>query len=248
VRSLAALSPRLALAVGGFAVAAVPVTLLAYASTHGWTPLHDVDAGAAHHLHDWVVARPGVTHFFEDVGGVFNPWVLRSATVLIVIFLLVRRQRRLAAWVGVTMLAGGVLGDALKSVVARARPQLPDAVTSASGYSFPSGHALNSMVFFAVIALLVTPLVRGWGRVAVWTVAVLVVILVGFSRVALGVHYVSDVVAGWLLGAGLVGVTVAAFDAWRRSRGERVGPVLTEGVDPIGARRAVGGDAQPTPR
>jgi membrane-associated phospholipid phosphatase len=235
-----ALSPRLAVTVGAFSFAAVPVTVLAYASTHGWPPVHAVDADTARRLHAWVASRPRAVRFFEDVSQVFHPWVLRGATLVITIFLLVRRQRRLAAWIAVTMIAAGVLGDLLKNVVARARPQLPHAVASAPGYSFPSGHALNSMAFFAVLVLLVAPLLSRRGRVLAWVAAALIVLLVGFSRVALGVHYVSDVVAGWLVGGGLVGVTAAAFHAWRRSRGESVGPVLAEGVDPVGAHRAVG--------
>jgi membrane-associated phospholipid phosphatase len=234
-----ALSPRLALAVGAFCAAAVPVTVLAYASTHGWGPLHAVDADTADRLHGWAANRPGAVTFLVWVSRVFHPQVLRGATVVIVIFLLVRRERRLAAWVAVTMTAAAILGDGLKALVSRARPQLPDAVSSAPGYSFPSGHALNSIVFFAVLVLLVAPLLSGRSRVLAWTLAALLVLLVGFSRVALGVHFVSDVVAGWLVGAGLVGVTAAAFHSWRRSRGEDVGSVLVDGIDPVASQRAV---------
>ena len=231
------------MAVGALAVAAVPVTILAYASTHGWAPLHSVDAGTANHLHTWVAGRPGLARFFEDVSSVFQPQVLRAATAIIVILLLLRRQRRLAAWAGVTMIAAAVLGDGLKALVSRARPQLPNAIASAPGFSFPSGHAVNSIAFFAMLVLLVTSLLSRRVGVLVWVMATILVVLVGFSRVALGVHYVSDVVAGWLLGAGLVGVTAAAFHSWRRSRGEGSGPVLVEGVDPVGTQRAVSGES-----
>jgi undecaprenyl-diphosphatase len=153
--------------------------------------------------------------------------------------LLVRGQRRLALWAGVTMVVAGLVGDGLKTVVARARPALPDPVATAPGYSFPSGHALNSFVFFGILLLLVLPLLpRGWRWVA-WAVAVAGVLLVGFDRVALGVHYVSDVVGGWLLGAGLLALSVAAFQSWRRAEGRRKPDVLEEGVDPAGSKAAV---------
>jgi membrane-associated phospholipid phosphatase len=240
-----ALSPRLALALGAFTCAAVPVTVLAFASTHGWAPVHSVDAGTASRLHAWAADKPGVVRFLQGVSRVLHPQVLRVASAVITGLLLLRRQRRLAAWVAVTMVAAGVLGDGLKTLVARARPQLPDAVASAPGYSFPSGHALNSFVFFAVLVLLLTPLLTRRQRIVAWVVAVLLILLVGFSRVALGVHYVSDVVAGWLVGAGLVGVTAAAFHSWRRTRGEPVGSVVSEGVDPEGVRAAVSHDPEP---
>ena len=65
-------------------------------------------------------------------------------------------------------------------------------------------------------------------------------VLVGFARVALGVHYVSDVVAGWLIGAGLIAATVVAFETWRRPQARPATQVLKEGVDPAGSRAAAG--------
>jgi undecaprenyl-diphosphatase len=233
------LTPRLLLAVAGFAVAAVPVTLLAYAATHGWGPLHEVDAGAASSTHDWVARRPGMVSFLDAVAVVMHPWVLRAVLAVVVCVLLVRRQRRLALWAAVTTVVAGLLGDGLKTVVARARPVLPDPVSTAPGFSFPSGHALNSFVVLAILLLLVLPLVPRRWRWVPWAVAVGGTLLVGFDRVALGVHYVSDVVGGWLLGAGLLAVTVAAFESWRASGGRRKPHVLAEGVDPAASQAAV---------
>jgi undecaprenyl-diphosphatase len=223
----------------GFAVAAVPVTILAYAATHGWGPLHELDASAASATHDWAAGRLGVVSFLNTVAVVLHPWVLRAVMLVVIGVLLVRGQRRLALWAGVTIVVAGLLGDGLKTVVARTRPVLPDPVAQAPGYSFPSGHALNSFVFFGILLLLVLPLLpRGWRWVA-WVVTVAGTLLVGFDRVALGVHYVSDVVGGWLLGAGLLAMSVAAFQSWRGAEGRRKPDVLEEGVDPAGSRAAV---------
>jgi membrane-associated phospholipid phosphatase len=233
------LGARMTAAVIAFSLAAVPVTLLAYAASHGWGALHSLDQGAANRLHDWASARPSVVSFLESVSKVLAPGVLRIATAVIVVFLLVRRQRRLAAWVATTMVAAGVLGYVLKVVVERARPQLPDPVASAPGYSFPSGHALNSFAFFGMLLLLLMPLLSRRLRWIAWVTAAALVLLVGFARVALGVHYVSDVVAGWIVGAGVVAVTAVAFETWRRDKGESVEPVLTEGLDPESSHAAV---------
>ena len=232
------LGTRMTVAVVAFSLAAIPVTLLAYAASHGWGPLHSLDQGTADRLHNWASARPNVVSFLEAVSKVFAPGVLRIATAVIVAFLLVRRQRRLAAWAATTMVAAGALGYVLKVVVERARPQLPDPVASAPGYSFPSGHALNSFAFFAMLVLLIEPVLSHRGRWIARLVSAGIVLLVGFARVALGVHYVSDVVSGWLVAAGVVAVTTIAFETWRRDRGETVEHVISEGVDPEGSHAA----------
>jgi membrane-associated phospholipid phosphatase len=231
---------RLLLASGAFMAAAVPVAVIAYAATHAWAPLHDLDSAVATNLNVWAVTEPGAVAFLKGVSDVLDPWTLRAAAVVAVVVLFARRQRRLALWAATTVLVGSLLGFTIKLVVSRSRPSLPDAVDEAIGYSFPSGHALNSFVIIGVLALLAVPLVARRWRPFVWAVAAAAVGLVGFARVGLGVHYVSDVVAGWLLGAGLIAATVVAFDTWRRPRSRRAAEVLSEGVDPAGSQAAMG--------
>ena len=238
---LGGLTPRLVLAGGGFLLAAVPATVLAYAATHGWAPLRGLDQGTADRLHRWAVRSPGAVSAMQWVSTLLHPWALRCVAALVVAWLLVRRQVRLALWAAVAVLGAGVLDYLLKIVVHRARPALPEAVAMAPGYSFPSGHALSSIVVFGAALLIVLPLLHGAWRVVAWAGAVACVLLVGFSRVGLGVHFVSDVVAGWLIGLGWLAVTVAAFESWRRATGRPphdVVDVLGEGVDPNGSRMA----------
>ena len=237
-----ALTPRLLLAGAGFLVGVAPVAVLAYLISHGWQPLHDLDQGTAEGLHTWALSRPGAVGFLSGVSAVLHPQVLRVVAVAAAGWLALRRQRRLAVWVLVAALGSGVIDTVLKDLVRRARPALPHPVAEASGYSFPSGHALGTMVMFGVALLLVLPLLRRRAaRVSAWVVAVVAVALVGFSRVALGVHYVSDVLAGWLVGLGWLTVTVAVFESWRRSHGRRPrtpAEVVHEGVDPAASRLA----------
>ncbi len=241
-RSTTELTTRLLLAGAGFLVAVVPVALLAYLVSHGWQPLHDLDQVTADRLHTWALARPGAVSFLTGVSTVLHPQVLRVVALVVAGWLALRRQRRLAVWVVVAVLGSGVIDTVLKDVVRRSRPALPHPVAEASGYSFPSGHALGTMVVFGVVLLLVLPLLhRTAARVSAWVVAVVAVALVGFSRVALGVHYVSDVLAGWLVGLGWLAVTVAAFESWRRSHGSQPrtsAEVVHEGVDPAASRLA----------
>ncbi len=142
------------------------------------------------------------------LGGVLS---LSALTVLVVLALALRRRRRAAAVVAVTMVLSAALTIALKSVVGRDRPSA-DLVLgdlSATG-AFPSGHALNSLVFFGLLAGLVLPRVRshraGVGVVAGWLA---VSLGIGLSRIYLGYHWLTDVIAGWSLG--LVVLAVAAL-------------------------------------
>lgn len=93
------------------------------------------------------------------------------------------------------------LGPVLKAVVERPRPALSEHVVFVNSWSYPSGHSLNSM---AVLGLLTVLAVRGQSgpvrRAALAVLGAFLVVVVGFSRVYLGVHWPSDVLAGWLIG------------------------------------------------
>ncbi len=131
------------------------------------------------------------------------------------------------------MTAGGMLGFVLKLVMARARPRFDTPTATAPGFSFPSGHAFVSAVAVLVFLLVILPALPGTpARVAAWVVVGLIVFISGFDRVALRVHYVTDVLAGWLVAAALV----AAFETWRRDAGRRPHDPI-EGVDPDEAGR-----------
>jgi undecaprenyl-diphosphatase len=146
-----------------------------------------------------------------------------------------------ALWVVATMTVGGLLGALLKMLVGRHRPELPDAVARASGFAFPSGHALNATLAAGVLLLVFLPFTRDRRplRWALWTVAALVAVVTGLSRIALGVHWTSDVVGGWLLGLAVLAATTAAFRAWRARAGRRPARTDREGVEP--------GPAEPNP-
>ena len=116
----------------------------------------------------------------------FDPWVFRLVVLGVAVWLWRRGAKRLAAWAVVTMVVGGVLGVVLKLLVDRARPAFPEPVAHASGYSFPSGHALNSMLCVGVLILVFLPVLRGAGRLLAYAVGALLVLLTGFDRVALG--------------------------------------------------------------
>jgi undecaprenyl-diphosphatase len=124
-------------------------------------------------------------------------------------------------FVAVTMLGGAALNALVKAAVHRARPVLPEPVAHAGGLSFPSGHAQSVVVAFGLLLLLALPHLRGPWRGAAIGLAAAMVLAIGVSRVALGVHFVSDVLAGYVLGAAWLAAMAAAFDQWRRESGSR---------------------------
>jgi undecaprenyl-diphosphatase len=211
---------RLAVCLAAAVVLGVPFLLLALLVRDNWSPLVRLDTSVAGRMHVVALQHPWLVTLLKVISDVFDPITFRVVTTALAVLLFWRRRRRLAIWVLVTVWAAALLGVLLKAVVGRARPDLVDAVATAPGRSFPSGHALTSMVGCGVLLLLVTPLLRRrrWRAVAL-AVAILIPLVVAFARVGLGVHYLSDVVAGGLLGLGWVVVTAAAFEAWRRDVG-----------------------------
>jgi membrane-associated phospholipid phosphatase len=213
------LALRLALGLAATFGLGVPFVLLALLVRARWDPLIRLDTTIATQLHAVALDHPALVFLLKGISRVFDPITFRVVATAAAAVLLWKRRRRLAAWTLVTIWGAALIGLLLKVVVGRARPDLVDAVASAPGRSFPSGHALTSTVGAAVLLLLVTPLLsRPWRRVAIG-VAVAIPLVVGFARIGLGVHYFSDVVAGEILGLAWVIVTAAVFEAWRRDVG-----------------------------
>ncbi|QOV40103.1 phosphatase PAP2 family protein [Streptomyces ferrugineus] len=183
-----------------------------------WHPLITLDGDIAETTHRWAVDERGVTHAFRILTDwVWDPWTMRILTVAVAIWLVWRRAAR---WTAVWLLAACGLATAiqqtLKALVDRPRPVWPDPVDSAHYAAFPSGHAMTATV---VCGLLLWLLHRHGAQRAVWRTAVAVAVVsvagVGLTRVWLGVHWATDVVGGWLLGA-LVVVLAVGVHARRR--------------------------------
>jgi membrane-associated phospholipid phosphatase len=213
------LTVRLAVAAVATFALGLPFLWLAVRVREQWGPLVDLDTTVAEELNAVALRNDWLVHLMEAVSIVLGPWVLRPVVTVLAIVLLARHRPRLASWVLVTLWVGALLGVVLKLVVDRARPELTEAVATAGGRSFPSGHALGATIAVGLLALVLGSLLARRGRVLLWIGAVLAVLLVCFSRIVLGVHYLSDVTAGVVLGVAWLAVTAAAFHAWRRDVG-----------------------------
>jgi undecaprenyl-diphosphatase len=166
----------------------------------------------------WVhrFASPGMTRAMTAISLLgYNILILELAIAIAVFVFL--HWRRAAIWLAVTMAGALALDLALKSAFHRPRPT-PFFGAAPSSFSFPSGHALCSFCFYAVLAGLVATRVQSlFLRIMVGVVAAALVIAIGVSRIYLGVHYPSDVIAGYLAASMWVS-SMLFLDRWRVSR------------------------------
>ncbi|MET9717797.1 phosphatase PAP2 family protein [Streptomyces rochei] len=185
-----------------------------------WRPLIDLDDDIAGTTHRWAVEEPGITHAMRILTDwVWDTWTMRLLCAAVVLWLWFRRgDRWTAVWLGAACLLGSLLQQLLKAAVDRARPVWPDPVDSAHFAAFPSGHAMTATFVCGLLVWLVHHYGAADGvRRAALAAAVVSVAGVGVTRVWLGVHWATDVLGGWLLGA-LV-VALAALVHRRRRPG-----------------------------
>ena len=213
-----------------FVLVAVPFgLLLTQVVTDG--RLTELDTALADDLHAAVRGRPGLVSFFRALSFLGSPPWFYATVGLAAAYWWSRRRRRLTAYLAVTTLLGGAVDTVVKVVVDRPRPDLDDPVAHAFGKSFPSGHAMTSTVCYGVLLLAFLPLLPRRSRPFAMAGATLLVVAIGVSRLALGVHYLTDVLGGFVLGLAWLAAATAAFSVWRTEEGRP--PVhVTEGVEP----------------
>src|SRR5262245_29286331 len=161
------------------------------------------DSEAKEALHQHARANPALAQAAGAVTELGRKEYLVVASMGMIAFLAVLRLWRLAGiWAAVT-LGGFKLVDVLKGFYDRARPEFDDPFVFISSGSFPSGHTADAAMFYGMLAYLVIRATRriGWFTLPVFA---LIVALIGFTRIYLGAHWVSDVVGGWILGLGVV--------------------------------------------
>ncbi|MFI0089492.1 phosphatase PAP2 family protein [Streptomyces bobili] len=183
-----------------------------------WHPLLSVDGDVSRTTHRWAVADPDVTQAFRILTDwVWDPLTMRLLCAAVALWLVWRRAAWwTAVWLVTVSAVGTALQQGLKAALGRERPVWTDPVDSAHYAAYPSGHALTATV---VLGLLLWLLHRHGAGPVLWrtamSVALVSVVGVGLTRVWLGVHWPTDVVGGWLMGAMLVSLAIAAHVRWR---------------------------------
>ncbi|WP_165371556.1 phosphatase PAP2 family protein [Pseudolysobacter antarcticus] len=178
-------------------------------------PLGTLDLYVAAWLHSRVT--PGWTSVMAVVSDFGAPiTVIAIASVVATVLLYLRAHYQLLLLV-LAVPGGALLNGIIKQLIHRHRPVFDDPIQTLATYSFPSGHAMGSTVLYGTLAAIVIWQVRDW-RVSLLAIfaAALLVAWICLSRIYLGVHYLSDVAAGFLEGIVWLGVCLAAVDAVRR--------------------------------
>jgi len=194
-------------------------------------PLVRVDTSAANDLHGWVRGSPSALRVLKVVSFAGSPPWLAVVVVAAVAYVLRRRRVRLAVFLVATTLAGGLIDTVVKIAVDRDRPSLDAPVATAHGQSFPSGHAMSSTIAYGALLLVLLPALPPRARRPAVAGVVVLVAAIGFSRLALGVHYITDVLGGYALGLAWLAASTAAFSVWRVERGRKPVEPLT-GLEP----------------
>jgi undecaprenyl-diphosphatase len=180
------------------------------------------------------VGHPWVAEVMRDLSGLGSTVVLTLFTVVAVGYLAIVRARPIALLVAAAVITGALGVSVLKAQFGRSRPGAAFAELAAPGMSFPSGHAtISAIVFLTVAALIASTRRRTVEQTYILATAALMALLVGLSRIALGVHWATDVAAAWAFGAAwaLVWLLLARRLA-RGSAHRRAGRIARQGRGP----------------
>jgi undecaprenyl-diphosphatase len=175
----------------------------------------DVTRAAVH-----TIASPSMTTTMRGVSFLGSTLFLTTATIFVVLWFVLRKWGREAALLAITMIGASALNTTLKLAFKRPRPVPFFNLTPPETYSFPSGHSLASCCFFAGLAAILSGRVKSRrARTIIWIAAATMFVLIGLSRIYLGVHYTTDVIAGFV--AALIWILVVRFVELQLARRRR---------------------------
>ena len=180
-----------------------------------WGPLAGLDRGWTDAEHRYATRHTVWTAAVQTLSNIGGTVTMRILLGLAAGWLWLIGARVLAGWTAAQALIGWGLLWVLKLSVGRLRPHFADPVAHASNPGFPSGHAMASAITCVVLVWLLHPHTNRAGRVSAAAVAAVTVVAVGWTRIALGVHWPSDVLAGWLAAGVVLGAVTVAVELWR---------------------------------
>jgi undecaprenyl-diphosphatase len=203
----------------------------------GQTP--GFDASVRDDVHAW--AFPGLTYVMKGATYMASAWFVTGVGLLAVWRLTAAGRGRAAALLAASTLGAEALDQILKLVFRRPRPEaflgFPDPIT----YSFPSGHAFTSCCFYCLLSALLVARMRSVpAKAGLWTLTGALAAAIGFSRVYLGVHYLSDVLAGYSAAVIWLAAVRIGYSVWLQ-RAQAGPPDPTDRIEPCGSEPSPSG-------
>ena len=193
-----------------------------------------------HHRADWL------TQAAKVLARLGSPPVIAGVALVSAVVGIFWRKVRGAAWtMPVAIIGSGIIIQSVKLVIKRPRPSFFTPLLHESGFSFPSGHSLIAMVVYGLLGYFVIHLFRDFGaRLAVRITTVLLVIAIGVSRVYVGVHYPTDVLAGWTAGVPWLIACLGLHEVLARRWPSSGEPVLQPQADSSGHTHSAAGSVK----
>ena len=156
------------------------------------------------------LASPAMTTVMRGISFLGSGLFLTIATAVVIIWFASRKWGREAKLTAATMIGASTLNVSLKLAFKRTRPTPFFDLLPPNSYSFPSGHALTSACFYGAFAAIITARMKSRrARILVWIACTTIILLIGLSRIYLGVHHTTDVIAGFA--AALIWILVVRF-------------------------------------
>ena len=144
-----------------------------------------------------------LTVFYKMITIIADTYQSAIITILLVTFLYFKKYYREALFLAITMTTCGLAMPLLKNIFSRERPNFYRLI-EISGYSFPSGHTTSATTMYLTLAIILLSIMKKLNKYFVFSIAVLGIVIIGSSRIYLGVHYPTDVMAGICLGISIV--------------------------------------------
>lgn len=159
---------------------------------------------------------PGLNRVMLEITALGSGSVIIMVVLLASVFLWLTHHKWSVYVLLLVVFGSKLLNTMLKGGFGRERPSIVESITDVNSLSFPSGHAMSSIVAYGSIAYLISRLEPSWRlRYAIWIFVILLVLAIGVTRMYLGVHYPSDVIGGYLAGVAWVGLVAALIKAVR---------------------------------
>lgn len=151
-----------------------------------------------------------LTLFYEVITDVADTYQSMFITIVLVTLLYIKKYKREAIFLAISMSICGIVVPLLKRFVSRNRPEIHRLI-EIEGLSFPSGHSTSATIMYLTLAIISRSIIKGINKNLVITLASVGIIIIASSRIYLGVHYPTDVLAGMCLGASIVGLVYLLY-------------------------------------